>query len=86
MSRNAADLAHLVSLIAADLDYRGYKEAGVIRQAARALSAHRVPADDDCPTCGEPVLQSGRGRPRVYCDTKCRRLAEKRRRNGLVET
>jgi len=33
-----------------------------------------------CGACGGPVDQSGGpGRPRAYCDARCRRLAEKRR-------
>ena len=33
-----------------------------------------------CPACGRPVAQSGRGRPRVWCSDRCRRLASDARR------
>lgn len=80
----SVDLARRLALVADDLDHRGYMAAGVVRQGARELSRHRVPTDDACPTCGDPVLQTGRGRPRVYCDKECRRRAENLRRNGQV--
>lgn len=25
----------------------------------------------DCPTCGNEVKQTGRGRPKIYCDDNC---------------
>lgn len=29
-----------------------------------------------CPKCGEPVVQSGRGRPKLFCSSACRRATE----------
>jgi hypothetical protein len=32
-----------------------------------------------CPVCSAEIVRGGRGRPRIYCDAGCRRLAAKRR-------
>jgi len=39
-----------------------------------------------CRSCGAPVTQPSTGRPRTYCSTGCRRLAEHdiRRANGAI--
>lgn len=36
--------------------------------------------ETSCPACGAPVHQSGKGRPRVWCSDRCRRLASEARR------
>lgn len=39
-----------------------------------------------CPNCGEPMPpSSGRGMPRRYCSTRCRKTAQRRRAAGQVE-
>lgn len=35
-----------------------------------------MPDETKCPVCGEPVLQGGLGRPRIYCSVECRHRAQ----------
>ncbi|MGO8683318.1 MAG: hypothetical protein ACLQUT_01855 [Thermoleophilia bacterium] len=37
-----------------------------------------------CRYCGQPIIQTGRGRPRIYCSDRCR-LADHRERRAAVE-
>ncbi len=37
-----------------------------------------------CRYCGQPVIQTGRGRPRIYCSDHCRK-ADDRQRRAAVE-
>ena len=68
-------LSALLSFIAEDRDTRLYPYAPVLRVAARELVAIEARAPESCPMCGGEVQQSERGRPRVYCSSRCRKRA-----------
>lgn len=50
------------------------------QQIARGLRA--VEAADNCPRCGNPLVQPEVGRPKTYCGDGCRKAAYKARRIG----
>lgn len=86
-AEDARRLARLLSLVAADLEKRGYPSVGVIRQGCRALleMAFRMPADEvrTCPGCGgllPPHLGPGPA-PR-FCAEACRSRWRRRRDRG----
>ena len=68
-------LAHLVAVIAADLEDRGFQFTGPLRDAARRL--HQI-ANDGCRQCGQPVEHLTTGRPRLFCGDTCRQRAHRR--------
>lgn len=81
------ELARLLTLVAADLDHRGYQPSGVVLRAARALVelAAVVPhVAEACPVCGGDVEQPATGRRRVYCSSSCKRTAERRARRNAA--
>ena len=50
--------------------------AGLLTRGAQALAkAARDEQESACPQCGGQVAQLGRGRPRTYCSSRCRRKA-----------
>lgn len=53
--------------------------AGLLRRLARELVTGPELDRDRCPVCEAPVVQSGRGRPRVYCSRRCRDRAARRK-------
>lgn len=68
------ELARSLALVAADLDDRGYRFAGVVRQAARTLIAAPVPTTEDgCRGCGRALDQPVTGGRRLWCSERCRR-------------
>lgn len=85
MTDNPHELARVLGLIAASLDQRGADgSAYVLRRVAALLVCLPTPGVNDCPVCASPVGRPDRGRPRVYCSTRCRRRAEKQRRNDRM--
>jgi hypothetical protein len=50
------------------------------QQIARGLRA--VEAADNCPQCGNPLVQPEVGRPKRYCGDGCRKAAYKARRTS----
>ena len=72
-------LAQGLSLSAEDLEYRGWTRSGLLRQGARRIVELAVEIDqlrtalgvptsgDSCRKCHGPIVQAGRGRPRIYC-------------------
>ena len=65
-------LGHVLSVIAHDLEQRGFPHSGPLRQAARRLFELET---DGCAICGDHLDQPATGRPRKYCSPACRQLA-----------
>lgn len=90
-----SDLPRLAMIVAEDLEHRGYKAAGVVRQLAReAVALRQALADRDaalgrrwadaadgisCPACGAEVPKNSTGRPRRYCSDRCRKAHARRK-------
>ena len=68
-------LGHVLSVIAHDLEQRGFPHSGPLRQAARRLFELET---DGCAICGDHLDQPPTGRPRKYCSKRCRRVASDR--------
>lgn len=82
-----SDLVRLGSIVADDLEHRGYQAAGVVRQLAQAVAAGaEAPEPGCCPECGDPVTQPERGRRRVYCSTRCRKAHHRGTEQGRNAT
>ena len=77
MAADAFALARQVAYVAQDLDARGYRMAGVVRQAAQALLELPDAGADGCRGCGAPLPVST-GRPRVWCGEPCRNRARRK--------
>lgn len=60
--------------------------AGLLRQIARDFAEGTVQrSPDECPRCGEPIVQPASGRRRQWCSAACRKAAaSKRRRNASM--
>jgi hypothetical protein len=76
-----ADLVQVLLFIASDLDARSYAYSGAIRRAAALLqqlqAATAIGAPDTCARCGRPLEQRPTGRPRKWCNDRCRRKVPK---------
>lgn len=83
-----SDLIRAVNLVCDDLDARLYPAVGVIRQLVRvAATLPAPPAQDVCPApgCSTRITQPGRGRPRLYCSTRCKSRASKQRARNVAQ-
>src|SRR5947208_4297075 len=51
------------------------------------MPGDRIPRPSTCRTCGKPITQANKGRPRLYCSDECRHVPveEKRRKRCAVE-
>lgn len=84
-----SDLIRAALAVADDLDQRLYPAVGVIRQLARLVAT--MPAEKSAvlcrgPGCAQILVQPPRGRRRLYCSTRCKSRATKRRVRKGVET
>lgn len=85
-----ARLVRLGLILATDLERGGTPGAsGLIRMMCRELAADRPTIDGDeandvCPVCGDVIVQSSTGRPRMYCSPRCRERARLRKPRGAA--
>jgi hypothetical protein len=70
--------------VAEDLEYRGYKAAGVVRQLAAIVAQVPEPDPDACPRCGAEIVQPPTGRRRRWCSTRCQSAARRADRRETV--
>src|SRR5437764_501339 len=77
-------LARSGAIVADDLEHRGYKAAGTVRQLARRVAelSSLAPRPETCPVCGGPLVQPRLGRRRNVCSARCR-ATKWRRKGGL---
>lgn len=86
-----ADWARAGRVVAETIEMANPATARLLRELAAAVddltsrlehssTFGNIPTADDCPVCGEPVVQPSRGRRRIYCTEEHRRQADATRR------
>lgn len=90
---------HALAQLGLDTAYKlgeaGYKFAGLVHQLSTTVIAQeseldrlrRAPAEDACRHCGEPLIQSPYGRPRLFCSPAHRQAFRRHgmARNGVMD-
>lgn len=86
--KERAELARLGMLAAADLDRSGHPYSGVMRRLAQVVAAGHDDEPGRC-RCGAELPPAARGRPALYCSTRCRQAAHRatrRKRDEMPES
>lgn len=83
------ELARLGTLVADDLEFRGYQAAGIVRRLAAEVAQLPEPgiepgAPAPCPQCGRPIEQPATGRRRTWCSDRCRRSAHRTKQGRIA--